>query len=153
MRIQKDIRIIVLTTTLLLGVFLFTGCPAVEDHPCDGTWEFSQETFDKQGSVSIYVFESQIYSFTGNYYDPATEEILIKVEIYGDGIPVAPLYYNNENGGYWFEYPEETGLSSGADSFTGTLFPETGAASCAFSSFGVNGATVKVESGAFTPGE
>lgn len=138
---------------ILSAALLLAGCPAFENHPCDGEWNFSQVTHGKQGSVTIMVIDSEIYSFHGTYYDPENEEELLSTAVYGNGIPLTPLYYNDENDGYWFEYPEGTRLSSGLDSFTGTLWPKTGAASCGFSSLGPTACSIQVDSGAFTPSE
>ena len=144
-----------LTSAILLvgAALLLTSCSVFESDPCDGDWEFTQETTSgNQVSVTIYVFESEIYSFRGTAYDPEAEEVLLSVGLYGNGVPLTPLYYNEENDGYWFEYPEGTGASAGVDSFTGTLWPDTGAASCGFSSYGAAGGySLEVDSGAFTP--
>lgn len=145
---KKFIFIVVLAAAIIL----LTGCPDLwNPHPCDGTWELSNEENGKRTSMEIYVFESEIYRFEGTCYDTAEEETVTSVMVYGNGIPLVPLYYNDEVDGYWFEYPEE-GVS-GLDHFTGHLYPKTGTFSCAFWSIGSPGSGLLEGGGTFTPSE
>ena len=143
----------IIITILILTALILSGCPEVNDYPCDGNWEFSQiDAYGRKGSVSIYVIRGDIYSFHGEYFNPDTSEVFIDLALYGDvasGVPITPLYYNDENGGYFFEYPEGM-LPAGIDAFSGTLWPETGAAYCAFSSTSPIACYIETESEAFT---
>jgi len=147
---------LITSAVLVTAIILLAGCPAVEDHPCDGDWEFNvEDAYGKRGSVRIYVFESEIYSFRGTYYDPEEEEeVIFTVGIYGNGIPLTPLYYDDDSGGgYYFEYPEDV-LPAGYDHFSGMLWPETGKAYCNFGpATSSSHCHIEVDSGAFTPSE
>lgn len=141
---------LITAAVLITAITLLAGCPAVDSHPCDGTWEFCNEDAGKRTSIEIYVYESEIYRFEGTCYDTAEEETVTSVMVYGNGIPLVPLYYHDEVDGYWFEYPEE-GVS-GLDHFTGHLYPETGTLSCSFWTIGSLGSGL-LEGGTFTPSE
>ena len=69
--VKERISIVVLVTSIVL----LAGCSAFEDHPCDGEWDFdAEDDVGNRGSVRITVYESEIYSFHGNYSDPEKEE-------------------------------------------------------------------------------
>ena len=148
-------RRLVSIVVLVTAVVLLAGCPTFEDHPCDGDWDFdAEDAFGKHGSVRITVYESEIYSFYGNYSDPEEGEVVFDLGIYGNGIPLTPLHYDNDSGGgYYFEYPEDV-LPADYDHFSGMLWPETGKAYCNFGlATSSSHCHIEVDSGAFTASE